>query len=99
MNDNILNLISSNKINERNISFDFIRKISGIDSGIRDELARGHQIISTEAQLDQYLYSYGLMVQSQWKTVLHGSSLSSNFIQINDYACGQGLASILFRDK
>lgn len=38
------------------------------------------------------------MIQSQWNTVLHGIIFPKDEVQLNDYACGQGLASLLIHD-
>lgn len=98
MTDVILDALNSNQLNENNMSFPSIRNIAGRDYDIWGELGRGRSVLSSERQLDQYLYSYGPMIQSQWNTVLHGISFPKGEVQLNDYACGQGLASILLHD-
>jgi hypothetical protein len=98
INDIILASINTNTINTNNITFALIRRIGGRDSGIWDQLGRGRNILSTHQQLDQYLYSYGLMIKSQWSNVLSGLKFPSGNIEIIDYACGQGLASIFLMD-
>lgn len=103
--DKITKEISKKTINPENISFDLIRK-KAIASfpDVWDELDRGHSILTSQEQLDQYFYTYGPMVQSQWTYILKARSLNTlisdcNSVEIIDYACGQGLASMLFFDK
>ena len=98
MTDTLLDAIESNAINRNNISFDRIRSIAGRDYGIWNELGRGRSILSTREQLNQYLYSYGPLIQRQWERVLQNLSFPEGEVEIIDYACGQGLASILFCD-
>ena len=70
---------------------------------LRESINRGRSILETEDQLNMYLYSYGNM---------HEKKLSYAFkkmkrlfflprqkdIDIIDYGCGQGIASICFKD-
>ena len=98
MTDKILEALNSSSLNKKNISFSEIRNIAGTNLGIWNELGRGRAILSTEEQLDQYLYSYGPMISSQWNIILEKMNFPKSDIQINDYACGQGLASLLFHD-
>lgn len=52
------------------ISFDWMRDTFKADNGLKDELAYGTAVLPTTNHLNQYLYTYGLMIQSQWNTVL-----------------------------
>ena len=99
MNDKIVKLIISKNIDTENISFDLIRKIAGKDYDIWHKLGRGRAILNSEEELDQYLYSYGPMIKSQWDNLLSSMQLPAGNISIADYACGQGLASMLLLDK
>ncbi|WP_425230693.1 hypothetical protein [Sphingomonas sp.] len=56
----------------------------------------GKTVIETEDQLNQYLYSYGPMVQSQWTYASKFLSLLSidSATRWIDYGCGQGLAGL-----
>jgi len=45
------------------------------------------------------LYSYGLMIQSQWDYVLGELDSPEKKVQLVDYACGQGLASVFWHDN
>jgi len=98
MTDRILEALRTRSLNKRNISFSEIPNIAGTNFDIWNELGRGREILSSEKQLDQYLYSYGPMISSQWSTVLETMDPLNGDIQISDYACGQGLASVLFHD-
>jgi hypothetical protein len=68
---------------------------------VYSSLDYGKAIIESEDQLNQYLYSYGPMVQSQW-------AVASNFLTLEavgpttrwiDYGCGQGLAGLLLFER
>ena len=110
MTDRILAAIKEKSLNKNNISFLEIKRIAGSNFKIHNELGYGRAILSSVKQLDQYLFSYGKMILSQWNTVfevtafldwniIHKTISSTHVnIQINDYGCGQGLASVLFHD-
>jgi hypothetical protein len=70
MTDVILDALSADQLNKQNVSFSTIRRIAGRNSDIWHELGRGRSILSSENQLDQYLYSYGPMIPSQWDFIL-----------------------------
>ncbi len=102
--DKIINAIENKEINPENISFAKIRKMAcnfrtpGVS--VWRDLGRGRNILKTQEQLNQYWHSYAPMIQAQWKQILNDIDLSNNGnIEIIDYGCGQGLASILFFDK
>lgn len=99
MNDKIKQAIKSKYITSDNISFDVIKSIAGRDCDVWDELGRGRSILNSQEQLDQYLYSYGPMIKSQWSNLLESISIPLGNATIIDYACGQGLASLFFLDK
>lgn len=98
MMDTISIAINNGIINKENISFNLIRKIAGINKDIWSQLGRGRAILTTNEQLNQYLYSYGPMIKSQWENILREVIFPSGCIEITDYGCGQGLASIIFFD-
>ena len=64
--DLVINAIQKKTLNTSNLNFSTLRKFAGIDSNKRDELDRGRLTIHRQDLLNQYLYSYGLMVQRQW---------------------------------
>jgi len=98
MNDLILEAISANQIGVGNISFSKLRECGKRNLDIWGELGRGRAVLSSLGQLDQYLYSYGLMIQTQWEGFLPNVSLPSGSIVLIDYGCGQGLGSALLFD-
>ena len=85
------------------LTFGWLKKNFGsvqISQDVWRSLNRGRAILSTVNQLDQYLFSYGPMVQSQWK---HASNIlrirvGEEKTRIVDYGCGQGLAGLLLHD-
>lgn len=69
----------------------------------RDEifysLGRGVKILEEEAQLYSYIYSYGKMHNKKMLSALKELpviELEGKCVEIFDWACGQGLASIIF---
>lgn len=81
------------------ITFSWLREsFKANDSDLKDSLKYGTVIIESRAQLDQYLYTYGKMIQSQWEHVLSGINLNKSSVRIIDYGCGQGLALLLMSD-
>ncbi|BFM09607.1 hypothetical protein [Halioxenophilus aromaticivorans] len=101
MTDRVIEGLRANSINKGNISFDLIRNFAGIDLNLWDRLGRGRAILNSEEELDQYLYTYGPMISSQWRIILYelgNLNLPRTDIEISDYACGQGLACLLLHD-
>lgn len=80
------------------ISFRQLRGTFGEDNGIWDELNRGRAILASTRHLDQYLHSYGLMVEGQWKHILSRIEITTTPFHLIDYGCGQGLAGLMFSD-
>ena len=102
--DLVINAIQKKTLNTSNLHFSTLRKFAGIDSDKRDELDRGRLTIHRQDLLNQYLYSYGLMVQRQWlhtlpKTVDMLNDSQYQNLHIYDYGCGQGLATLLFLEN
>lgn len=81
------------------ITFDWFRSIFKSDNDLKDELAYGTAILATSAHLNQYLYTYGLMIQSQWENVSPSFEADGGHMRLIDYGCGQGLAGILLLDN
>lgn len=98
MTDTVIASIESGELTSENISFGMLRQLAGRDCGVWDQLGRGRAILGSAEQLDQYLYSYGLMTRSQWAAVLEPLTLTPEPTQIIDYGCGQGLAIALLFD-
>jgi len=102
--DLVINAIQKKTLNTSNLNFRTLRNFAGIDSNKRDELDRGRLTIHRQDLLNQYLYSYGLMVQRQWehtlpKTVEMLSDNKDENVHIFDYGCGQGLATLLLLEN
>ena len=110
MIDSLERAIENKQLTNENISFDMVRFIAGQDLDLRHTLGYGRNIPNTVDQLNQYLYSYGPMVRAQWDAVLYSlcqdawgdcltqAAKDSVPVCIADYACGQGLASVLLRE-
>jgi len=98
MTDAIIDAINSSRLNRGNISFGELRRIAGRDYEIWQSLGYGRAILGTCEQLDQYLYSYGLMTKAQWDDLLPNASLPSGDLHLVDYGCGQGLGSAILFD-
>lgn len=102
--DLVINAIHNKTLNASNLNFSTLRNFAGIDSDKRDELDRGRLTIHRQDLLNQYLYSYGLMVQRQWthvlpKTVAMLSDNKDENVHIYDYGCGQGLATLFLLEN
>ncbi len=99
--DKIINAIESGEINTSNISFDKVKNIATkpIPPDVHKELDYGHAILDTQDKLNKYFYAYGSMIAHQWIPMFDRLKFASDNMEIFDYACGQGLASMLFFDK
>ena len=100
MSDIVIECIDNEEITSDNISFNFLREIAGTQncSETWRSLGYGRNILESTRQLDQYLYTYGPMIQSQWYQICTNLEIDIGPITILDYGCGQGLASLLFLD-
>ena len=101
MNDVVINAIQQKIMTLESLTFTSLRQIAGRDMNAQASLNRGRAIIDCPTLLNQYLYSYGLMVQRQWSNVVPNivEMLSDNNdqdIHLYDYGCGQGLATFYF---
>ena len=65
MEDRAIAIIKS----ARSVSFKWFRASFKADNNMKDALDYGHVVIDTISKLDQYLYTYGPMIQSQWEQV------------------------------
>lgn len=84
---------------EGQISFDWLRHTFKRDNGLKDQLKYGTAVLQTPDHLDQYLYTYGLMIQSQWTTAMKSVASEGKDIRLIDYGAGQGLAGVLLQDN
>jgi SAM-dependent methyltransferase len=80
---------------ERQLTFQWLRSRFRADHGLKGSLDYGHAVLDSPQQLDQYLHTHGLMIESQWRNMarfLEGVRAPALWI---DYGCGQGLAGLL----
>ncbi len=94
MTDVVLKAIREKKLSNENVSFSRIRALAARDYSIKDQLNRGRAVLHNTNQLDQYLFTYGRMIESQWEFALKKYTVPNIKPQIIDYACGQGLGSM-----
>ena len=98
MFDRVVEGVNSGQLNQSNISFGLLRQCAGEDLGLFDNLGRGRAILKSPDELDQYLFSYGLMTKSQWDNTISGFDYCPEPTQIIDYGCGQGLGTAILFD-
>lgn len=98
INDSFLDSVRAGVIHSKNISYNLIRQSCGQDVGVWDELNRGRAILQSNAQLDQYLHSYGPMTRDFWGLLLPHVMIPEGRLEVVDYGCGQGLAFALLCD-
>lgn len=77
------------------ISFSWFRSRFGRNTGNWASIDRGRAILGSTDQLSQYLYTHGLMIESQWENLLPSYAHHGGPLRIVDYGCGQGLAGLL----
>ena len=82
----------------KDLSFQWFRSAFRADNGLKDTLYYGHAVIDSTEKLDQYLHTYGPMIESQWKCAAHFLDRVSPPTLCIDYGCGQGLAGLLVSD-
>lgn len=103
--DKVMHLIGSEVLNAHNITIGQVRAMAvKQDLGLHNQLQRGRAILQHEAHLDQYLWSYGKMVDAQWSVVQHIALACCDDVlapitgcfstQVYDYGCGQGLSTL-----
>lgn len=86
----------------RNISCDFVQKLSSnLVDELYDQLNRGIELLDSEPLLQMYFYAYGQMHAEKLKYAFKQLSSyikSAEKIDIVDYGCGQGLATMCYHD-
>ncbi len=84
------------------IAFDFVRKLpSDLCDELHELLNRGVDVLDSEPLLQMYIYAFGKMHNAKLQYAfnhLHKNALRYNEIEIVDYGCGQGLATICYHD-
>lgn len=87
----------------RNIAVDEISTLPRVEQDrLYDELARGTQVLDDDAHLNMYLRCFGLMHKAKadeaFKNLPKLSDLFSKEVEIYDWGCGQGTATICLLD-
>ena len=84
------------------IAFDFVRKLpSDLCDELHESLNRGVDVLDSEPLLQMYIYAFGKMHNAKLQYAFeHLQKNVSKYreIEIVDYGCGQGLATICYHD-
>ena len=84
------------------IASDFVQKLpSNLCDELHESLNRGIDILDSEPLLQMYIYSFGKMHNAKLQYAYNNIQkriLEFNHVEIVDYGCGQGLATICFHD-
>ncbi len=84
------------------IAFDFVRKLpSDLCDELHESLNRGVDVLDSEPLLQMYIYAFGKMHNAKLQYAfehLQKNVLKYHEIEIVDYGCGQGLATICYHD-
>lgn len=85
-----------------NIAYDFVRKLPNeLCNELHDELNRGVDILDSEPLLQMYIYSFGKMHNAKLQFAfehLRQNVKKYDEVELIDYGCGQGIASICYHD-
>jgi len=84
------------------IAFDFVRKLPAeLSAELHESLNRGVDVLDSEPLLQMYIYAFGKMHNAK---LLHAFNhmqervVKTDQLEIVDYGCGQGLASLCYHD-
>ncbi len=103
MEDKVVTKVKRLKDSHGNFSYYDVRKFAReeITVNVWNELDRGTAIPETHDQLNYYWKSHAPMIESQWENVSKNRRIDSysGDVEIIDYGCRDGLASMLFLDK
>lgn len=84
------------------IAYDFVRKLpSELSAELHESLNRGVEVLDTEPLLQMYMYAFGKMHNAKLQLAFSQTEnrlINEGQIQIIDYGCGQGLASLCYHD-
>ena len=83
------------------IAFDFVQKLPEyLCNELHESLNRGVDILDSEPLLQMYIYSFGKMHNAKLQYAFENihNKLDYKEIEIVDYGCGQGLATICYHD-
>lgn len=85
-----------------NIAYDFVHKLPGeLCNELHEALNRGVDVLDSEPLLQMYMYAFGKMHNAKLQYAFNQMQdriIKENQIEIIDYGCGQGLASICYHD-
>lgn len=85
-----------------NIAYDFIRKLpTDLCNELHESLNRGVDVLDTEPLLQMYIFAFGKMHNAKLLYAfehMQKNAVKYNEIEIVDYGCGQGLATICYHD-
>lgn len=84
------------------IAFDFVQKLpSDLCDELHESLNRGIDILDSEPLLQMYIYSFGKMHNAKLQFAFNNVQkpvINNREVELVDYGCGQGLASICYHD-
>ena len=84
------------------IAYDFVQKLpSELSDELHESLNRGVDVLDSEPLLQMYIYSFGKMHNAKLMHAfnhLQDRVVKNAQIEIIDYGCGQGLASLCYHD-
>ena len=84
------------------IAYDFVRKLpSDLCDELHESLNRGVDVLDSEPLLQMYIYSFGKMHNAKLQYAfehLQENVVKYKEIEIVDYGCGQGMATICYHD-
>lgn len=84
------------------IAYDFVHKLpSELCDELHESLNRGVDVLDSEPLLQMYIYSFGKMHNAKLLYAfnhIQDRVIKKDHIEIVDYGCGQGLASLCYHD-
>ncbi len=84
------------------IAFDFVRKLpSDLCDELHESLNRGVDVLDSEPLLQMYIYAFGKMHNAKLQYAfehMQKNAIKYSEVEIVDYGCGQGLATICYHD-
>lgn len=83
-------------------AFDFVKKLPAeLSDELHESLNRGVDVLDSEPVLQMYIYAFGKMHNAKLQYAFSNMNervINNKQIEIIDYGCGQGLASICYHD-
>ena len=85
-----------------NLAYEFVHKLpSELSDELHELLNRGVDVLDSEPLLQMYIYSFGKMHNAKLMHAfnhIQERTIQKDEIEIVDYGCGQGLATLCYRD-